>query len=72
VLEALLPSKADAIRARADDYAYSRLVCGVHYRSDIEAGRILGTWIGRSMLASSAFKPQLEAAQAELQAAGLR
>jgi hypothetical protein len=25
------PEKRDAILARADDYAYSRLICGVHY-----------------------------------------
>jgi len=72
VLQALLPQKADAIGARADDYAYSRLVCGVHYRSDVEAGRVLGTWVGKAMLTSPAFQPQLEAARAELKAAGLR
>jgi acid phosphatase (class A) len=70
VLTALLPQKADAIQARADDYAYSRLVCGVHYRSDLEAGRRLGTWIGQALLASPAFQPQLAAARAELKAAG--
>lgn len=71
VLKALLPQKAEAIGARADDYAFSRMVCGVHYRSDVEASRVLGTWIGTAMLASPAFQPQLEAARAELKAAGL-
>jgi acid phosphatase (class A) len=71
VLTALLPQKADAIRARAEDYAFSRMVCGVHYRSDVEAGRVLGTWVGKAMLESPAFQPQLEAARAELKAAGL-
>jgi acid phosphatase (class A) len=71
VLEALLPEKAAVIAARADDYAYSRMVCEMHYRSDVEAGRVLGEWVGRAMLASPAFQPQLDAARAELKAAGL-
>src|SRR5262249_17502974 len=66
VLQALLPEKADAIQARANEYAFHRLVCGVHYRSDVEAGRTLGQWAAKHMLESPAFQPQLDAARAEL------
>lgn len=71
VLESLIPEKSEAIRTRADDYAQSRLVCLVHYRSDVEASRKLGAWVAAQMLNSPAFKAQLEAARAELKAAGL-
>jgi acid phosphatase (class A) len=71
VLENLMPEKAKAIRARADDYAYSRLVCLAHYPTDVEAGRVLGGWVAAQMLKSPAYRPQLEAARAELKAAGL-
>jgi acid phosphatase (class A) len=33
------PEKRDAILARADDYAYSRLICGVHYLTDVVASK---------------------------------
>jgi acid phosphatase (class A) len=71
VLEALMPEKAQAIRARADDYAYSRLVCLVHYPSDVDGGRVLGGWVAAQMLQSPAFRAQFDAARAELKAAGL-
>jgi acid phosphatase (class A) len=71
VLAQLVPEKADAIRARADDYAFSRMVCEMHYRSDLEASRTLGEWVGQQMMQSPAFKADLDAARAELKAAGL-
>ncbi len=71
VLEALMPAKAQAIAKRADDYAYSRLVCEVHYRSDLRAGEILGTWAATTLLRSPALQPSFEAAKQELAAAGL-
>jgi acid phosphatase (class A) len=71
VLEALMPAKAAAIAKRADDYAYSRLVCEVHYRSDLRAGQILGTWTATMLLRAPALQPRFEAARQELAAAGL-
>lgn len=41
VLAALMPEKAQAILARAADYAFSREVCGDHYHSDVEASHAL-------------------------------
>src|SRR5207248_775268 len=42
VLASLIPEKSQAILARAREYAEHRLVCGVHYRSDIVAGQQFG------------------------------
>ena len=71
VLASLMPEKAPAILARASDFAHSRLVCGVHYRSDIVAGEALGTAIAVMLLHNPQFKPEYDAAEAELKAAHL-
>jgi acid phosphatase (class A) len=68
VLADAWPAKSKAIMARAADYAESRLVCGVHWRSDVEAGRILGEALGRDLLAKPEFKAEEAAAAKELAA----
>jgi acid phosphatase (class A) len=71
VLADLMPGNAQIILARASDYAESRLYCGVHYRSDIEAGHVLGNVLVERLRTSPAFKAELEAARAELTAAAI-
>lgn len=66
VLTHLLPDQSDAIMARAKNYAENRLVCGVHYRSDIVAGQVLGTLIAQELLANAKFKSDFDAAKAEI------
>lgn len=38
----MVPEKRAVFLARAADYGHSRMIAGVHYRSDIEAGKLLG------------------------------
>ncbi len=71
VLAALMPEKAQAILGRAQDYAYSRVVCGAHYRSDIEASHVLGTELAMLMMDNPKFAAMFQASRAELKAAGL-
>lgn len=68
VLAQLLPAKSQAIMARAAEYAEHRLVCGVHFRSDIVAGQQYGTVIALKLMDNPAFKAQMAKAQAELAA----
>jgi acid phosphatase (class A) len=42
VLGYMVPEKRAEFYARAGDFGHSRMIAGVHYRSDIEAGKILG------------------------------
>jgi acid phosphatase (class A) len=72
VLAALLPDKAEAILNRAATFAENRLVCGVHFRSDIVAGQVLGTMLAAKLMGNPAFKSEYDAAAAELAAAHLR
>jgi acid phosphatase (class A) len=69
VLATLIPEKAQAIQARAQDYAFSREVCGSHYASDTAASHALANAITTTMLANPALQPRIAAARAELRAA---
>ena len=71
VLAQLVPSRADALLARAGDYAEQRLVCGLHYRADVDASETLAAVYARELVANPAFKPKMDAAVAELRAAGI-
>lgn len=42
VLAYMVPEKRAVFLARAADYGHSRMIAGVHYRSDVEAGKLLG------------------------------
>jgi acid phosphatase (class A) len=62
LLADMLPEYSDRIMARADDYAFHRVVAGVHYPSDVEAGKHAGTALAAFLLASPSF--QLDYAEA--------
>jgi acid phosphatase (class A) len=72
VLANMVPEKRAEIMARAWEFGYNRLVGGIHYRSDIEAGRISGTVIAATIMTRPDFQEEYAAARAELrQALGL-
>lgn len=62
----MVPERRTEILARADDYARNRLVCGVHYPSDIEASRRVAYAVFGYMLATPRFQRDLAAARAEM------
>jgi DNA-binding beta-propeller fold protein YncE len=68
-LARLLPDKAPEILARANDYALSRELCGVHFPSDTEASHVIGTLVADRLLADPRFATRIAAARAELTAA---
>lgn len=67
-LAEMLPEKKAEIFARADDYAHNRLVCGVHYPSDLEASRRVAYAVFGLMMSSPKFTQDLDAARTELRA----
>ncbi len=69
VLANLMPGNAQLILRNATDYAESRLYCGVHYRTDLEAGHVLGTVLVARLMTKPEFSAELEAARTELTAA---
>jgi acid phosphatase (class A) len=63
------PERAAEILKRGDEIGDSRLVCGLHWTSDVAAGRVLGEAVAEAERADPAFQADLEAARAELKAA---
>ncbi|MGD9968350.1 MAG: phosphatase PAP2 family protein [Hyphomonadaceae bacterium] len=70
VLAELAPSRADAIIERGRDFSWSRVVCGLHYPSDVEAGRTVAAAAIARLHADPDFQRELAAARAEFAAAG--
>lgn len=65
VLSELAPDRAETILARGLAYGDSRVICGVHYVSDVEAGRLMGAALVARLKAEPAFQRDLERARAE-------
>lgn len=68
-LAAMVPEQRTAIFERASDYAESRVIASVHYRSDIVAGRQAGTAINAVLANDAGFIADFGPARAELRAA---
>ncbi len=66
ILANVLPEKAAAIFARADAYAHNRVLEGVHYPTDLEAGRISGAVIDNVFLHNAHFMADYERARVEI------
>lgn len=65
-LARLMPERATAILQRADDYAFGREVCGVHFHIDTEASRVIGTVVAERMLADPRLAETIREARREL------
>ncbi len=66
VLAAMLPERRDALFARAADYAESRVIAGLHFRSDILAGMAAGTAVAAVLFNDPAFAADFAGARREL------
>lgn len=69
LLANMLPEKRAAIFARADVYGEHRIVMGVHFPSDVEAGKIAGTVIADEILRDPQWQDDYAAARSELRRA---
>lgn len=69
LLAEMVPEKAAALFARADEYASERVLAGAHYPSDLEAGRISAAVVGNVLLHDARFLRDFAAARAEVRGA---
>ncbi len=69
ILSELAPDRSEALMSRARSFGDSRVICGVHYVTDIEAGRAVASATVARLHADPVFKADLEVARAELAAA---
>jgi len=60
MLAEIVPEKKEEIHRRIQDYGFSRLVSGAHFRSDIYAGEIAGAVIVAVLLSRDDFRNQLK------------
>ncbi|AWN34939.1 acid phosphatase [Methylobacterium radiodurans] len=66
MMAALVPEKTSAILARGRVYGESRIVCGVHWLTDVAAGRTNGAAIFAALMGSADFRADMDKARAEL------
>ena len=69
VLSELMPDRTDALQQRGYAFGQSRVVCGVHWQSDVEAGRVVGAAAVARLHADPVFEAQMRAAEGEIRAA---
>jgi acid phosphatase (class A) len=66
VLTEVAPDRADALLQRGRAFGQSRGICGVHWRSDIEAGRLVGAATVARLQSDAVFNAQLALARTEV------
>ena len=69
VLTELAPERVDALLQRGMAFGQSRVVCNVHWQSDVEAGRLVGAAVVAQLRTRPEFAEQLTAVRAEVAAA---
>jgi acid phosphatase (class A) len=72
VFAELLPEDAAAARARAYEFGQSRVVCRVHYQSDVNAGRTIGQAVFERLHQDPEFVADMAAAKVEVKKARKR
>lgn len=68
VLAELMPERTDALIQRGHAFGQSRVVCGVHWQSDVDAGRVMGAAAVARLHADPVFLAQMQAAAGEIRA----
>lgn len=68
ILANMVPERATHLYARGHEFGFGRLIGGVHYPTDVEAGRVAGTVLAAFVLANPAFQADLAKAAAEVRA----
>ena len=72
VFAELLPERAAAARARAYEFGQSRVVCRVHYQSDVDGGRTVGQAVFERLHQDEEFVADMAAAKVEVKKARKR
>ena len=65
----MVPERRKELLARADEFAHHRMTCGVHYASDIAAGRAGAEWLVNELQKGADYRTTSRKAAAVLRAA---
>lgn len=72
LLTEIAPDRTDALLARGVAYGQSRVICNVHWQSDVAAGRLIAAATVARLHAEPAFRADMDAARTELAAVRAR
>jgi uncharacterized protein YjiK len=64
-LALVVPDSTEALISRAQEYAINRVICGRHYKSDIDAALVEATAVMCRLMSNEAFQAQLARARKE-------
>ncbi|MEB3753948.1 phosphatase PAP2 family protein [Acinetobacter sp. MD2(2019)] len=67
ILAEIRPDRQNEILKRGYEFGQSRVICGMHWQSDVDAGRITGAAEVARLHADAQFMQQLDAAKREIQ-----
>ena len=68
ILSEIVPERTDAILARGHEFGQSRVVCNVHWQSDVDRGRVMGAAAVARLHADAGFLRDLKQAKREVAA----
>lgn len=68
ILAEIAPDRADAVLARGRAFGQSRVVCNVHWQSDVDEGRLVAAAVVAKLHGDRQFREDLDLARAELAA----
>jgi len=66
VLAEINPARQSEILQRGYDFGQSRVICGAHWQSDVDSGRLMGSAVVAALHNNAAFMTALGQAKAEL------
>lgn len=69
LLAELMPERAQALLQRGFSMGQSRVVCGIHWQSDVDAGRVIGAAAVARLQSDPVFQAQMRTSAAEIKAA---
>jgi acid phosphatase (class A) len=65
-LSEIAPDRADSILQRGHAFGQSRVICGAHWQSDVNAGRLVGSAAVAKLHSNPTFLAQMAAAKVEI------
>lgn len=67
VLAQIAPARRSELLDKAREYGLSRIICGAHFPTDVEAGRAVASAVFERLMDTPVFRKDLECARAEYQ-----
>lgn len=66
ILSEMVPEKSEQILKKGFDYGQSRVICGAHWQSDVDAGRVLGASVLSKLKSNNEFNKSFDEAKKEI------